>query len=242
MTFSKFILAFSLIGLLNVGCGSNNNFSSNDASSTDGTNRGSSDNSENSENNNEEGNREGKTSFTFSSSVQSNFFGNGQVFKYDSDSNKIEVAIPFPLAAVLFEVSGTLPKHPNVSFRVDPVARAIVFSIPVKNYLDIVRNPDSLPNGRPLPGVNGGEPPSFGLPLGFLDLDAYAYAAVDSISLYIESSLDLPLTIKVPLTSDQTDKQVGAVHWLAPVNGYKGGVFLTLRLPKELSVIIANAQ
>lgn len=239
MTFSKFILALSLIGLLNVGCGSNNNFSSNDGSSvTDGRNDGSSTDGEN----NNSGNNEGKTSFTFSSSVQSNFFGNSQVFRYNSGNNSLEVAIPFPLAADLFEVSGTLPKYPNVNFRVDPVERAIVFSIPVENYLDIVRNPDSLPNGRPLPGINGGEPPSFGLPLGFLDLDAYAYAAVDSISLYIESSLDLPLTIRVPLTNDQTGEQIGSIHWLAPVNGHKGGVFLSLRLPKELSVIIANAQ
>jgi len=238
MTFSKLLLTLSLIGLLNVGCGGVGSSSptSNPTQREDGVNNGS-----NTEDNNE-GNREGKVVFNFSASVESNLFGSGQVFNYDSVNDRLEIGIPFPLAARLFEVSGTLPNYPSVTFRVDPIARAIVFSIPTKDYLDITRNPDSLPNNRPLPGVNGGEPPSFGLPLGFLGLDAYAYAAVDSISMYIEADLDLPLSIRVPLTSDQTGKQVGSVEWLPPINGHKGGVFLSLRLPKALSVIIANAQ
>ncbi len=181
---------------------------------------------------------------TFSAAINdpSGIFGSGQVINYNNSTGSLEVTVPFPLAALIPNASGTLPNNPDISFVTDSLEKTITLSVPVRNYVELVENPTTLPNGRPLPGVNGGEPPSFGFPLGFLDLDAYGYAAFDSFSVFIESSFKLPINFEVPIKSEQDGSHIGKVHWLAPLNGQSGGVFISLRLPKELSVILANAQ
>lgn len=245
MTFSKLILSLCLIGFLGTGC-SNNNYEqqengSSKTSEDDGQNRASDNNDEKKET--EEKN--GETSFTFSASSKHTMLGGArQVFNYDAENERLEVLIPLPeeLSTIGFE--GTLPNHPQISFNLDVVRSAIVISMPLKNYLDLVKNPSGLPNGRPLPGINGGEPPSFGFPLPFNNVNAFGYAAVDSLSLYVEFDWFLSsLSLRVPIYSDQDKNQrVGQIYILSKVNEYSSGLFLTLSLPDELSVLIANAQ
>lgn len=244
MTFSKIILALSLVGFIGTGC-TNNNYSSqsdkttqeNDTSKEE-TNNGSSTDEEN-----KQPEQEGETSFTYGASSNSFLLGGlRQVFNYDLENERLELLLPLPAGIDMIGVEGSLPNNPEVSFGVDIDRSAIVVSFPLKNYLEITQNPSGMPNGRPLPGINGGEPPSFGFPLPLNDLNAYGYAAVDSISLYIELNLKNSFSFQVPITSDKDGSRVGKIYLLPAVNGYKAGVFITLSLPDELSVIIANAQ
>jgi len=239
MTFSKLILAFSLIVFLGTGC-SNNNYSetekTNSESSENETNNGSSTNQENSQTE-----QEGETSFTYSASLNHNWLGGARrVFNYDSENERMELMLPLP-EGIDIGVEATLPNHPEVIINVDLVRNALVLSFPLKNYLDVVRNPSGLPSGRPLPGINGGEPPSFGFPLSFKDLNAYGYAAVDSISFFVELNFNTFVSFRTPLMSNN-GQQVGMLYVLPEANGLKGGIFLSLSLPDELSVLIANAQ
>lgn len=181
-------------------------------------------------------------SFSASFNDPSGILGAGRLIHYNNVTKSIELTAPFPLAAIMPETSGTLPNHPDISFSTDPVLNTITLSIPISSYIDLVESPTTLPNGRPLPDVNGGEPPSFGFPLNFLSANAYGYAAFDSFSIFVESGLRLPINLAIPIRSEQSNVQIGKIHWLAPTNGEKGGVFISVRLPKELSVILANAQ
>lgn len=238
MTFSKFILAFSLIGFLGAGCSNNNYTASDDTKkeSVDDTNNGSSKEEENSETE-----QEGETSFTFAANLNHQFLGGKrQVFNYDSVNERLELLVPLP-NGIDIGVEASLPNHPEVTINVDLIRNALVVSFPLKNYLDVVRNPTGLPSGRPLPGINGGEPPSFGFPLNVGKLNAYGYAAFDSISFFVELNFDTFISFRTALKSN-SGQQVGMLYVLPQTNDLKGGIFLTLSLPDELSVLIANAQ
>jgi len=241
MTFSKIILALSLIGFLGTGCSNNNNYKSDEAENI--LNQESLIGEENNSNVNEDETTEPK--YNFSASADHTILGGArQVFNYDAENERLEVLIPLPeeLSTIGFE--GVLPNHPDISFGLDSVRSTIVISMPLKNYLNLVQEPSGLPNGRPLPGINGGEPPSFGFPLPLNNVNAFGYAAVDSLSIYIEFDWALSfLSLRVPIYSEQDQSQrLGQIYLLSKVNNYSSGLFLTLSLPDELSVLIANAQ
>jgi len=240
MTFSKFILALSLIGFLGTGC-SNNNYenSQTEKSTNEDTNKSSS----NPEEEVKQPAEEGETTFTFSATSNHQLLGGKRrVFNYDLENERLELLVPIPDGLDMIEFEAELPNKPEIKIEMDSEENALVLSFPLKNYLDIVRNPSGLPNNRPLPGINGGEPPSFGFTLPFNDVNAYGYAAIDSISLYLELDMKVPFSFNFPLLSEQNNTRVGKFYVLQAVNGHKGGVFLTLSLPDELSVLIANAQ
>jgi len=247
MTVSKIIIALSFIGFLASGC-SNNNYSAQEGEiveNAENKENSESGTEESEENENSETENEGEITFTFSASSNHTLLGGKrQVFNYDAENESLEILIPLPKDLTTVGIEGNLPNHPNVRIDLDIERSALVISTPLKDYLDLVKNPSGLPNGRPLPGVNGGEPPSFGFPLPFNDLDAYGYAALDSVSVYIEFDWKLDfLKATVPIYSDQNQNlRVGQVYLLNAVNGYSAGVFLSLSLPDELSVLIANAQ
>lgn len=239
MSAIKFITTLSAALLLFTGCG--DGFSSDQSTANGSTNEGTQEQAGTTPDIIDE--TPVNDEFTFSAGIKdsSGFFGSGRIINYNKDSKSLEVTIPFPLAALLPDSSGVLPKNPNISFTTSSSEKTITLSVPISQYVDLVENPTSLPNGRSLPGVNGGEAPSFGFPLGFLDLDAYGYAAFDSFSIFIESSFKLPINFAIPIKSEQDGSNLGKIRWLAPLSGQSGGVFISLRLPKELSVILANA-
>ncbi|MGH1468439.1 MAG: hypothetical protein ACRBBP_06130 [Bdellovibrionales bacterium] len=236
MKATKLILILSTTLLFLTGCGSNDSSSSGSIADNGNT--------EHSQGNGSETTPPVNENITFSAAINdpSGIFGDGQVINYNNATKSLEITVPFPLAALLPNASGTLPKHPNIAFETDSLEKTLTLSVPIRNYVELVESPTTLPNGRPLPGVNGGEPPSFGFPLGFLGLGAYGYAAFDSLSIFIESSFKLPINFEVPIKSEQDGSHIGKVHWLAPLSGQSGGVFISFRLPKELSVILANSQ
>ncbi len=172
----------------------------------------------------------------------SNLLDNGQIINYNNTTQSLEITIRFPLGASLPGISGTIRQNSNITFETDPIEGTITLTIPILDYIELVESPTTLPNGRPLPDINGGEPPSFSFPLKFLGLNAYGYAAFDSFSIFVEIGLKLPLNLTVPIRSEQNNSHIGNIHWLAPINEHSGGVFISLRLPQKLSVLLANVQ
>ena len=238
MTFSKFLLTLCLISFFATGCGSNSNSSVEQPSQNieEGTNTGSNTNEETTPE------KEGETTFLFS--VNSNhrlLGGERRVFRYDIENEMLELSLPLPNLP-LSDTSGSIPRYPNVTFEIDTVENALIVRFPLRNYLELTRNPTELPTGRPLPGISGGEPPSFGFSLEALGLDAFGYAAVDSFSIYVETNLNIPFTLSTPLRTEQGGAEVGRIHLLASTANFNSGVFLTINLPRELSAIIADAQ
>lgn len=233
MSATRIIIILSTTLLLFTGCGSN---SSSSNSSTGGSSAGAG----------QSGNIGGTPihqPIIFNAGIDSSsFFNAGNIVNYNNSDNTLEFTVPFPLAALLPDSSGTLPNHPDIAFRTDASDKTLTISVPVSKYIDLVKNPTTLPDGRPLPGITGGEPPSFGFPVSFSGKKAYAYVAFDSFSIFIESGSNLPINFEVPIKSRQDESTIGSVYWLPPLNSFSGGVFVSLRLPKALSVFLANAQ
>jgi hypothetical protein len=180
--------------------------------------------------------------FAFSASFndKTGILGSGDLIVYNRIDQTIEVSVPFPLAILLPEISGIIPEYPHISFETDRERNSIVLSIPIQHYVALVERPSSLPNGRPLPGVNGGEPPSFGFPLQVSGRDAYGYAAFDSFSIFVESGGSFPLQFGFPIKSNQTGAHLGQIYWVPKLGSHSAGVYLSVQLPKALSVILAG--
>lgn len=172
------------------------------------------------------------------------FFGFGQekeIISFDIKTSIIKLSVPFPVLSVL-SVSGTVPDHPEIIFYTDSETESLVLEIPVDKYLEITESPNTLPDGRPLPGVTGGEPPRLGFPIPNTNLEAYAYVGNDYIAVFVESGLKLPFKMIGNIKNSEGNSIIGRLGWLPAENGYRGGVFTSLKLPRELIVLIANSQ
>jgi len=164
-----------------------------------------------------------------------------EIINFDSKTSIIKVSIPFPVLSIL-SVSGTVPNHPEVAFYTDMNTDSLVLEIPINKYLDITNSPNTLPGGRPLPGVTGGEPPKLGFPIPNTNLDAYAYIGSDYIAVFVESGLKLPFKMIGNIKNTEGNEIVGLLGWLPSEKGFRSGVFTSFRLPRELVVLIANSQ
>lgn len=165
-----------------------------------------------------------------------------QIFKFNKDTNSIELSIPFPKIGGL-HIAGQLPNHPDIKFFTE--GSSLTISIPIKTYIEITKDPQNLPNGRPIFGVAGGEPPSLGFPLPTRGLNAYAYFAFDYIGVFIESNIkyNFPITkLSTNIKSDQDGSTIGHLAWYGPQNGQKAGTFVSIRLPRELSVYLSSLE
>ncbi len=234
----KLVTLFTLIITL-TGCG--NGFTPADFSSSDnGSNTGSNTNNPPSE---EPGDGEDPLDpdVAFSATLGNNsIFGSAEVLRYNSITNALEILMPLNLGGIELGIEGSLPKFPNVSFVTSTLDNTIVLSIPLNKYLDLSNNVSELPGGRPLPGIPGGEPPSFGFPISRSGSNAYAYLAADYIALYAETNIRLPLTFKFPIKSK--GQTVGYIHLLSPTANHKGGVFFSIQLPRELTALIESIK
>lgn len=179
----------------------------------------------------------------FSAKMQSSLlFGESKtITKFRNEDKVLEVHLPFPLSSLGVSLSGTLPQNPNVSFYTSQDLSSLVLEIPIAAYVNLLQNPNQLPGGRPLPGVSGGEPPVLALELAQLsNKKVYGYMGVDYLAFFLESGANLPINFQTNIATET--EIVGTAGWLAPRGSYKGGVFVSLRLPRELAVLIANSQ
>lgn len=177
------------------------------------------------------------TNVNFSAGIQSTIFGNLEIIRYNQETESIEVVIPFPLGGLGFEISGAVPNFPRVQFYTSIEDNALVLSLPIREFIPLSNNVSTLPNGRPLPGIPGGEPPSFSFDLGGNNSNCRGYIAPDYIGFFVEINFDPFFDIRVPIRGGN-GQTVGYVHLLRPQGGNKGGVFLSVQLPREITALI----
>lgn len=185
------------------------------------------------------------TNYSYSAKAEElAIFGLGQekeVISFDIETSIIKVSVPFPILSPLI-VSGSVPNHPDVVFYTDRESESLVFEIPLDKYLNLANDPNTLPDGRPLPGVTGGEPPRFGFKIPNSNLEAYAYVGNEYIAVFVESGLKLPFKMVANIKNAEENAIVGLLGWLPAEKGYRGGVFTSIKFPRELILLIANSQ
>jgi len=164
-----------------------------------------------------------------------------QILNFDMESKILKVSIPFPTLGVL-QVSGEVPGKPEVIFYTDLQNQSLVFEIPIAEYIDLLASNTTLPDGRPLPGVPGGELPLLGFELPNTNLDTTIYLGKDYLAFFMESDFNLPLNLTGNILNEDESSIVGLLGWVAANDGYKGGAFVSLRLPRELVAYIGSLQ
>ena len=243
---TRLILSFGIVLALTA-CGGN-------TSSSFGGNGGLTDGSENNNDNNGGGNNNGNNSgnqpllpANYSYSAKSEplaIFGMNQerqILNFDMQSKILKVSVPFPTLGIL-QVSGEVPNHPEIIFYTDMNNQSLVFEIPLAAYLNLLQANDRLPDGRPIPGVPGGELPLLGLQLPNTSLDTTVYLGKDYLAFFMESDFNLPLNLTGNILNSEGTAIVGLLGWVAAKDGYKGGAFVSLRLPRELVAYIGSLQ
>ena len=169
------------------------------------------------------------------------------LLRFDIQTRAFKIYVPFPILTQL-DVSGEVPGHPEITFYSDEDnkgKRSLVLEIPLDKYLDLLDSSTTLPDGRPLPNVPGGDLPLLGFELPDTSLNTAVYLGKDYLAFFVESDLNLRWVtdfnvLKSILNSERV--KIGSFGWIAKKNGYKGGAFVSLRLPRELVAYIGSLQ
>ena len=160
------------------------------------------------------------------------------LLRFDIQTRAFKIYVPFPILTQL-DVSGEVPDHPEITFYSDEDNKSLVLEIPLDKYLDLLDS-STLPDGRPLPGVPGGELPLLGFELPDTSLNTAVYLGKDYLAFFMESDHPLSWNISQKIFSEGV--KIGSFGWLAAKNGYKSGAFVSLRLPRELVAYIGSLQ
>lgn len=162
------------------------------------------------------------------------------------DKDKGELILHFPLGFGLpFEItSSEVSDLPGVKVGTlidDDGNGYLVLHLPLKYILRKVSlaNEDTLPNGDPLPKM-----PSDGLPVVALSTKssdhnrAYAYLGVEAMGIFIETSFNPKIGWSYPIKNKTKTAIVGYITSVPAKNNFKGGFFLSVRLPKQMAAIL----
>lgn len=164
-----------------------------------------------------------------------------QILEFDMQTQILKLAVPFPVLGIL-QISGEVPNYPEIIFYTDMNNQSLVFEIPLAQYLNLLQSNTRLPDGRPIPGVPGGELPLLGIQLPNTSLNTAVYLGKDYLALFMESDLNIPVNLQGIINSSDGSSNVGFLGWVAAKDGYKGGAFVSLRLPRELVAYIGSLQ
>lgn len=170
-----------------------------------------------------------------------------QTIEIDKTNKMLIARMPVPLGSILSGVAAVVPikEIPGATLGVENGAggSAIVLRIPLAALLkgvDILPS-TRLPNGDPLPAIPDGELPSVAVQLSKiagLTIKPTIYLAPSVIALYLESPFDPYLALTLPIQNSSKTRTWGYLSSVPVKGAYKGGFFMSLKLPDDLARII----
>ncbi len=163
------------------------------------------------------------------------------IFDFEAETELLKISIPFPTLGIL-QVEGTVPDQENIRYYTNLENQSLTLEISLSEYIRILKTNETLPDGRPIPGVPGGELPLHSFQLPNTSLNMTLYFGKDYFAAFIESDFNLPFNLTKNILSSDRRSIVGVLGWVAAKDSYKGGSFISLRLPRELIAYIANSQ
>lgn len=178
----------------------------------------------------------------------SNLMGT-QGFTIDKNTGMLKVSFDLPANPFGGAVSYPIQQIPgaSVSIDVNPANGKwqLTFNIPISALVRGIGPVQltTLPNGDPLPGVPGGEPPRVGARITKGNLDMYVYGNVKYFALYYPTpQLDKYMGYignwVFPIKNKDKTKILGYFATVMPKNGFSSGLFISVVFPPELSALL----
>ncbi|MFI5206172.1 MAG: hypothetical protein ACHQVK_04485 [Candidatus Paceibacterales bacterium] len=170
-----------------------------------------------------------------------------QSFSINPATNMLTISFTLPSNIFGGSMSVSIPELPGatVSIQPDPVSGAwtLSFNIPLKL---LVRGagligPTTLPNGDPLPGVPGGEPPRIAAHITKGNLEMYVYGNVKYFGLFVPTpklNQYLLLNLSFPIENKGKTQILGYFSTVAPKGLFDSGMFVSIVFPPALSRLL----
>lgn len=166
----------------------------------------------------------------------------------DLDKKKGEVLIYIPLTGLngleitSIEFPGARKLRVGLETNADGV-KVLALRIPAKHILKGINTfpAGKLPSGDPLPQIPGGELPTSAMSLTRNgEARLHLYLGVEVIGVYVETKFDPYLRLTLPIKNEAGTRTLGYFSLIPEKIGYRGGFFVSLQLPRDISRILDN--
>ncbi len=150
-------------------------------------------------------------------------------------NNVISISMIFKNLSIDAGASIPIPKYPNSSFQIAPDLQSggtlLSLSISVPDYLNVGGaglDPQALPGGRPLPGVDGGALPAIAVKIPALN-NSVLYVGPDVIGLFVPFRVNTNGAIITSRFYNDDGDRIGNLSLVgADANGENSGILLLM--------------
>lgn len=178
--------------------------------------------------------------------VKAGSYGTHRVIEIDKVNKLLIIKIPVP-GDILVGMSICYPLHQlpdaDICIEQDPVTAQYYLTsrIPLRYVVKGVdfADPERLPNGKPLPGIPGGELPQLGLNISRTPM--YLYLGKGAVGFFVPTpkyNRYLVLDLTFPIKNKSQRKTIGYFAVVASTILDDGGFFLSVVLPPDIQRIL----
>ncbi len=171
---------------------------------------------------------------------------NSMVISLDKQNMSMTLSVPITIAGLALDVSASIPQYPDIlvyTYVDSSSMKRLAVKIPLKYILRGVSfgNPQSFPNGLPIPFI-GGELPSTSLVINTNSQSKlYLYIGSGAVALYVSHpSIPNYITAYYNIRNKSRTKVIGAVGISAKTALADGGFVVSTKIPAELAKILDN--
>jgi hypothetical protein len=171
--------------------------------------------------------------------VSAGRFASVQVISIDKVTKELVLSLPMPANPYLDGAMIDVPlvQLPGAHIHLDAIAgggSALSLRVPLASILKgvAIGNPQSLPNGDPLPAVASGQLPSAAVSLSNVagkNINATIYLAVSTL-----------VSLSIPIKSEDKTQTWGYLTSVPAKTGQDGGFFISIHIPDAIARVIDN--
>lgn len=169
---------------------------------------------------------------------------NSMVMSLDKQNMSMTLSVPITITGLDLDVSASIPQYPDIlvySYADASGMKRLAVKIPLKYILRGVSfgNPQTLPNGLPIPFI-GGELPSTSLVINTKSQSKlYLYIGSGAVALYVSHpSIPSYITAYYNIRNKSRTKVIGAVGISAKTALSDGGFVVSTKIPAELAKVL----
>ena len=96
-----------------------------------------------------------------------------------------------------------------------------------------------LPNGNPLPGISGGQLPSFPVQIpNVTNVTTTVYVGASNVGIFVSTTFNPVIGLKFPITSANGSQTWGYILTVPAQGTSHGGFLLMIQIPSSVASII----
>jgi hypothetical protein len=182
--------------------------------------------------------------------VSAGRFASVQVISIDKVTKELVLSLPMPANPYLDGAMIDVPlvQLPGAHIHLDAIAgggSALSLRVPLASILKgvAIGNPQSLPNGDPLPAVASGQLPSAAVSLSNVagkNINATIYLAVSTLGIYVNTPFNPLVSLSIPIKSEDKTQTWGYLTSVPAKTGQDGGFFISIHIPDAIARVIDN--